>query len=117
MTITAHTRVDFQFEGELDDVPVDAAAAMADLAHVLLQHGDEHDGRPATMRMARLGPLLNLWLSDPECSPACLSGSGHLAEAADHETTPGAGRLTLYPGPADGLRLHWALVLAEEPRR
>ena len=26
MTITAHTRVDFQFEGELDDGPVDAAA-------------------------------------------------------------------------------------------
>lgn len=67
------------------------------------------------MRLARLGPLLNLWLTDPECSPACLCGSGHLPSTADqHDTPPGDVRLALDPGPDEGLRLHWALVLAEE---
>lgn len=116
MTVTTHTRVAFQFDGELDDVPIDAAVALARTARALLQHGDEHNGRSTTMRIARLGPLLNLWLIDPECSPACLCGSGQLPSTADqHDTAPGDVRLALDPGPDGGLRLHWALVLVEQP--
>lgn len=112
MTSAAHTRVAFQFDGELDDVPIDAATALAEVVRSLLQHGDEHDGAPATMRVARLGPLLNLWLTDPQCSPACLGGSGHVPSTADrHDESPDDVRLALAPGPHGGLRLHWALVL------
>lgn len=119
MTVTTHTRVAFRFDGELDDIPIDAASAVATMARALLQHSDEHDGRSAALRVARLGPLLNLWLSDPECSSACLRGSGHLPAAAGWpDTSAGDVRLTLSPGPGpgpdEGLRLHWALVLAEE---
>jgi hypothetical protein len=121
MTRTPHTRLSFQFDGELDDVPADAAAALARLAHALLRHSDEHDGRSATMRLARLGPLLNLWLTDPECSPACLRGSGHLLGTTERPSTAlGDVHLALDPGPGDGLRLHWALVLGPPcaaPRR
>jgi hypothetical protein len=78
LTVSTQTRVAFRFDGELDDIPIDAAAAAAKLAHALLQHSDKHEGRPAAMRLARWGPLLNLWVSDPECSPTCLRGSGPL---------------------------------------
>jgi hypothetical protein len=112
MTSTTHTRLSFQFDGELDDVPADAAAALARLARALVQHSDDHDGRSATMRLARLGPLLNLWLTDPECSPTCLRGSGHLPGTTERPVaTHGDVHLALDPGPDDGLRLHWALVL------
>jgi len=110
------SRMAFTFEGELDEVPTDAAAALAGVARALLNHGVKHRGRPATVRMARLGPLLNLWLTDPECSPACLRGSGDLPSTGAQATTaPGAARLVLEPGPEGELRLHWGLVLAEEP--
>lgn len=112
MTSAAHTRVAFQFDGELDDVPIDAATALAEVVRSLLQHGDEHDGGPATMRVARLGPLLNLWLTDPQCSPACLGGSAHVPSTTDQRAgSPDDVRLALAPGPDGGLRLHWALVL------
>lgn len=117
MTVTTHTRVAFEFDGDLDDVPIGAAATVAGMARALLQHSDEHDGRSAAMRLARWGPLLNLWLTDPECSPACLRGSGHLPSVGGRPDTPAADvRLTVGPGPGpgEGLRLHWALVLTEE---
>jgi hypothetical protein len=117
MTTTTHTRVALRFDGELDDVPLAAAAAVADMAHALLQHSDEHAGRSAAMRLARWGPLLNLWLTDPECSPACLGGDGQLPTAAGRaDTSAGDVRLTLSQGPDEGLRLHWALVLADETK-
>ncbi len=115
MTGATHTRLACQFDGELDEVATDAAAALARMIDALLQHGAGHDGRPATIRAARLGSLLNVWLTDPECSPACLCGSGHLPSEADHhDAASGDVRLALDPGPDGGLRLHWALVLPEE---
>ena len=115
MTRTTHTRLAFQFDVELDDVPAEAAAALARMVRALVQHGDEHNGRPATMRLALLGPLLNLWLTDPECSPACLCGSGQLPSTAYQGCRPPRDvRLALDPGPDDGLRLHWAMVVAGE---
>lgn len=113
-----HSRVGFQFDGELDDVPVDAAAKLASLTRNLLRHGDGHDGRPATVRMELLGHLLSLWLTDPECSPACLAGSGdlptdcHDGHGGHGGRAPGETRLTLDSGPEGGLHLHWELVLA-----
>lgn len=116
MTTTAHGRTAWRFDGELDDVTAGAAASLARMAHALLQHGDLHDGGRATIRMARLGSSLNLWLTDPACSPACLCGSGHLPSAADQrDAPPGEVRLVLGPDLDGGLRLHWALELDEEP--
>ncbi len=116
MAVSTRTRMLFRFDGELDDVPTDAAAALVAMARALLQHSDEHEGEPATMSLARLGHLLNLWLTDPECSPACLRGSAHLPREADRAAVPaGDARLVLAPGPGEGLRLHWALLLAETP--
>jgi hypothetical protein len=114
MPLTRHTRVAFEFDGELEDLTLDMASALAGTARALLRHSDVHDGRPATMRMARLGPLLNLWLNDPECSPACLRGSGHLPIDL-RDTPPRDVRLVLESGPDSGLRLHWAMVLPAEP--
>lgn len=115
MTADTHSRVVFQLESGLDDVPVDAVAALAGTAQALLRHCEEHAGGPATLRAARLGPLLNLWLVDPACSPACLFGSSHWPTAVDqHDRAPGDVRLAVDPGPGGGLRLHWALVWAEE---
>lgn len=113
MAVSTRTRVLFRFDGDLDDVPTEAAAASAAMARALLQHSDEHEGQPATMSLARRGPLLNLWLTDPECSPACLRGSGHLPREVDRPAVPpGDVRLVLAPGPGEGLRLHWVLLLA-----
>ena len=115
MTGATHTRLACRFDGELDEIAPDAAAALARMIDALQQHGAGHDGRPATIRAARLGSLLNVWLTDPECSPACLCRSGDLPTGADHHNAPsGDVRLALDPGPDGGLRLHWALVLPEE---
>ncbi|MEP7738876.1 hypothetical protein ABKW28_14575 [Nocardioides sp. 31GB23] len=114
MAVSTRARVHFRFDDELDDVPTDAAAALAAMARALLQHTDEHEGEPATMSLARLGPVLSVWLSDPACSPACLRGSAHLPREADRPAVPpGDVRLVLAPGPGEGLRPHWALLTAE----
>ncbi len=105
----------FTFDGDLDDVPTDAAAALARVARVLLAHGDRHSGRPATVRVARLGALLNLWLTDPECSADCLRTAGHLEEITGPEAAPpGDVRVVLNDAPDGGLRLHWVLLPAAE---
>jgi hypothetical protein len=116
-------RVAFDFDGALDEVPTDAAAELAVTAHALLKHGDEHrGGRCATVRVARLGSLLNLWFSDPECSAACLARSGHLPSIHPGDVVrTGAARLTVDDLPEGGLRVHWMRVLdlpvgANEPR-
>lgn len=114
-TATTHMRLALQFDGDLGDVPGDAAAALARMALALLQHSTGHDGRTATMRPGCPGPVLDLWLTDPECSLACLCGSGHLPSAAEHaDNPPGDVRLALDSDPQDGLRLHWTLSLADE---
>lgn len=114
--VQVHPRVGFHFDGELDDVPTDAAAALAGVTRALLKDDDKHDGRSSTMRMVRLSSLLNLSLTDPQCSPACLGGSGDLWDTAGREGLPPAElRLALDSSADGGLRLHRALVLAEEP--
>lgn len=109
MTLTTHTRVTVQLDEDLDDISTGAAEALTDMALALLLHADKHHGG-ATRRLVRSDGRLDLWLHDPECSPACLCRSAQLPSTAgpDH-THPGDVRLVMDPGPEGGLHLHWAL--------
>lgn len=110
MTLTTHTRVTVQLDEDLDGITTGAAEALTDMALALLLHADEHHGGGATLRLVRTDGRLDLWLHDPECSPACLCRSAQLPSTAglDH-THPGDVRLVMDPGPEGGLHLHWAL--------
>jgi hypothetical protein len=106
----AHRRIQLELDGALDDVPTGPAVAVADLVRAVLGHSDEHTGRPATVRVTRKGPLLSLWLTDPECSPACMRRSRCLRTVATHGTTDAEGVLLFLDEAAGGgVRVHCLL--------
>ena len=47
-----YPRVRFEFVGALDDAPTAAAAGLARVARLLLEHADDHTGRLATVRIS-----------------------------------------------------------------
>lgn len=108
-------RVGFTFEGDLDDVSMDAAQALARVARVLVAHSDQHAGKAVAVRVTRLGSRLHLTWTDPECSGACLSRATDLSEL---ESPPagatGRVRLALEDSPG-GLHLDWTLVPSATP--
>jgi len=119
MTLTTHTRVTVQLDEDLDGIATGAADALTDMALALLLHGFEHHGSGATMQLVRTDGRLDLWLHDPECSPACLCRSAQLPSTAgpDH-THPAHVRLAMVPAtrgaPAPPRR---AVPLAPPPPR
>jgi len=97
-------------------VSTDTATWLAGLALGLLRHSDQHTGRPATVRIAEVEGRLHLWLSDPECSPECLHGSGQLPPlTGDGDGSDGMDRLVLQGAGGSGLRLHWIRTQAGHP--
>lgn len=109
-------RVDFTFDGDLEDVPVDAAETLARVAHILVTHSDQHAGRAAAVRITRIGRRLRLDWADPECSSACLRRAGGLGELEGLPVSASGGvRLLLHDPPHGGLRLEWTLLRTAMP--
>ena len=105
-----HARVRFEFVGALDDVPTDAAALLARVVRILVQHTNDHEGGMAMLEVWMAGPQPSVVLSDPECSPRCLTQSGRLAEVASQRVAmPGHAHRHLNGGDGVGLLLSWTL--------
>lgn len=108
---SAHRRIQLELDGAHDDVPTGPAVAIADLVRAVLGHSDEHTGRPATVCVTRKGPLLNLSLTDPECSPACLRRSRCLQTVTTHRPADAEDVLLfLDEATGGGVRLHCLLL-------
>lgn len=108
-------RVGFTFEGDLDDVSMDAAQALARVARVLVAHSDQHDGEAVAVGVTRLGSRLRLTWTDPECSKACLGRATDLSELeSPPASATGRVRLVLEDSPG-GLHLNWTIVPSATP--
>jgi hypothetical protein len=104
-------RLRLRFDGALDDVPLETAAALARVTRILLGHQSQHAGRTVTMRISSTRSRVGIWVVDPECSEACLSEFGRLA-AIRAERIPGVRDVSLHCGDSvDGLRLTWSVHL------
>lgn len=103
-----HREVLFEFTGTTDDVPVDAAAALARVLRWWWGHADQHTGRAPSAQIALTGTDLSVRVSDPECSPVCVYG---IREPEPMKIRPPsellAGRLSLRRPDGGGLRLEW----------
>jgi hypothetical protein len=113
--LPGHRPIEFEFTGKLEDVPVDAAAALARVVRWWLRHADQHEAHPPAAHIALSRTRLSLAVIDPECSPTCLSGVGAPADtsAARPPSELLAGRLSLCRSEDGGLSLDWGL----DPRR
>lgn len=103
-------------EGALDEVPVDAARRATDVARALLDHAaSQHASQRPMLRVARLGSLLNVWLTVPMCSTRCREGSPQMCCVAG-DTERGDERVFSTDLSDGGVRLHWVLMLPTAPR-
>lgn len=104
----------FTFGGALDEVPSHDAAALAEVARLLLRHGDHHQGRPARVSVVTDSDSLVLDVDDPECTVGCLARADEFA-LITAVVNPRSDHLSL--DNTEGLHLQWLVPLSFAGRR